>query len=153
MYLDLGIHSVGYLMPVIIEGLSSLKSLTLKLVPFEGNSFGNMNSLKQLNLAIAPEIDNNLLTKLFEMCPNIEELTLRGIFCNINVDSFVNLKKLRLNGDLSDEFNFDLFKNISNQLEELWIEFKNINDEMISKMFILSPTFRTYPFVLVKLHD
>ena len=133
MYLDIN-HMKHHLERVSIEGLSSLKFLSLKLESIEENSFGKMNSLTELTLDVKSEMNNDMSTKLFETCPNIEKLCLSGKFSNINLDNFVNLKKLRLCGDLSVEFNFDLFKNICNQLEELWIGFNNMNDESISKL-------------------
>ena len=120
---------------VRIEGLSSLKLLQLRLASIEESSFANMNSLQILRLAVEDEtIDKEILAKLFEICPNIEELDLDGQFSNINFDRFVNLKSLSLNGHLLDDFNFDLFKNICNRLEELWIEIDNLNDESMSKL-------------------
>ena len=68
------------------------------------------------------------------MCPNIEELYLYGNFSDINFDIFCNLKKLKLCGDILDGFNFDLFKNICIQLEELSIKFGNMDDESITKL-------------------
>ena len=119
---------------VNIEGLSSLKSLSLNLESIEGSSFQNLYSLKRLNLDIESEINNDMLTRLFEICPNIDELCLQGKFSNINFDCFTNLKKLRLSGDLSDDFNFDLFENICNQLEELTIGFKITDNEKITRL-------------------
>ena len=92
-----------------------------------------MHSLRKLNLCLKCEINNDLLIKLFEICPNIKELSLTGQFSNVNLDSFINLKKLELSGDLLDHFNFDLFANICNQLEELNIRFKNMDNESVSK--------------------
>ena len=55
-----------------------------------------------------------------EICQNIEALSLYGHFSNINLDGFVNLKRLKLCGELSDYFNyFDIFKNICDRLEEV----------------------------------
>ena len=119
---------------VNLEGLSSLKSLSLSLKSIEGNLFGNLNSLKQLTLHIESEINKDMLTKMFEICPNIEELCLYGKFSNINFDSFVNLKNFELRGEILEGFNFDVFKNICNQLEKLEIEFYEMNDEIISKL-------------------
>ena len=133
MYLDIN-YMKHHLERVNIEGLSSLKSLSLKLESIEENSFGKMNSLKELTLDVKNEINNDMSTKLFETCPNIEKLCLNGKFSNINLDNFVNLKNLELHGDILDGFNFDLFKNICKQLEKLSIEFKNIDDESTSKL-------------------
>lgn len=79
------------------------------------------------------EINKEILTKL-KVFPNIEELSLSGQFSDINFDSFINLKKLSLCGDLLYGFNFEVFKIIYNQLEELYIEFNDMNDEIISKL-------------------
>lgn len=118
-----------------MEGLSSLKSLTLRLDSIDESSFSNMKSLRQLSLCIRRVINNDFLTKLFETCPHIEELTLVGDhFSSVNFDRFVNLKKLTLCGNLLSDFNFDLFKNIYNQLEHLCLEFYNMNDEIMSKL-------------------
>ena len=61
-------------------------------------------------------------------------MSLTGQFSNVNLDSFINLKKLELSGYLLNDFNFDLFANICNQLEELNIRFKNMDDEIINKL-------------------
>ena len=117
-----------------MEGFSSLESLTLRLRSIETCSFGHMNSLRILDIDIidgSSEINDSFLTKLVEMCPNIEQLSLRGWFSNINFENFVNLKKLALFGHLSDNFNF---KNMCNQLEDLSIELFNMNDENVSKL-------------------
>ena len=76
-----------------------------------------------------------MLIKLFEICPNIEELYLDGQFSNINLDSFIHLKKLSLYGEMLDGFNFDLFANICNQLEDLEIALNNLNNKIILKLF------------------
>ena len=75
------------------------------------------------------------MQKLLEMCPNIEALKLSGYFSSLNLDRFVNLKKLELYGNLSDDFNYDLFENICIQLKELRIELENIDNESIIKLF------------------
>ena len=124
-----------YLKQVRIDGLSSLNSLSLKLESIEGSFVSNMYSLQTLCLNVRNSINIDSSIKLFEIFPNIEGLALDGQFSNINLDNFIRLKKLSLCGVLLDDFNFDLFKNIRNQLEELSISFKNMNDETISKLF------------------
>ena len=123
-----------YLERATIDGFSSLKSLSLRLVSIEGCSFTNLNSLRNVGLDVKSEINNEMLTKLFEMCPNIEELYLTGDFANISFDRFFNLKRLKLCGNLLDDFNFDVFKTICFQLEELSIKIKNMDDESIAKL-------------------
>ena len=98
-----------------MEGISSLKYLTLRVESIENGSFGNLNSLKQLSLNVTSEINNGLITKVFEMCPNIENLILDGQNSIIDLDK--NLKKLKLGGRSSDDFNYDLFENICYQLD------------------------------------
>lgn len=122
---------------VRIEGLSSLKSLKLRLASIERNSIGNMSSLRNLYLNFKSDFNNDLTTKLFEIFPNIEDLFLCGHFSNMNFDSFFNLKELflnGLNGDTLYNFNFDVFKNICNQLEGLFIYYNLINNVNMSKL-------------------
>ena len=123
-----------YLKRVRLEGISSLNSLALCLESIEESYFGKQSSLKTLRLQIKNEINNESSTNLFQMCPNIEEMYLYGDFSDINFDMFCNLKKLKLYGNLLDGFNFDLFKNIRIQLEELSIKFENMDDESIIKL-------------------
>ena len=104
-----------------IEGLSSLKSLSLRVESFKPSSYGNLNGLRRLSLAVKGEIDNDMIAKLFEICPHIEELSLGGQFSNINFDSFISLKMLGISGSYLEDFNFDILTNICNQLEELSI--------------------------------
>ena len=152
----------GSYFKVKIEGFSSLKSLSLGFVSLEEATFHNMCSLRKLRLCVRKgRINNDFLTKLFEMCPNIQDLSLIchfsiiefdsfailekcqnivavsliGSFSNINLDGFVNLKRLKLCGELLDDFNnFDIFRNICNRLEELLIKFKNMDDEIMSNL-------------------
>ena len=117
-----------------MEGFSSLQSLTLRLRSIEKCSFGLMNSLRILDLDVidcSSEINNSFLTNLIIMCPNIEQLSLRGWFSDINFENFANLKKLSLFGHLLDNFNLT---SMCNQLEDLSIELYNMNDQSISKL-------------------
>ena len=123
-----------YLERVRIEGLSSLKSLTLRLESIEGCYFDNLNSLRNLTLLLKSKIDNTSLANLFEICSNIEQLYLGGQFSFMNLDSLFNLKKLTLYGKLLDDFDYDLFKSICNQLEYLSMELFNMNDKSIPKL-------------------
>lgn len=95
LYLDLCLHGV-YLEQVSIASLSSHKTLSLQLASIEGRSFGYLYSLRDLRLSVKSELNKEKLAKLFESCPNIEELTLIANFSTINFDSFVNLKSLSL---------------------------------------------------------
>ena len=133
MFLEL-YHSDNYFLDrVNIEGLSSLKTLVLCLSSIEGISFGNQSSLKDLTL-FKSEFNNDSIIKLHKMCSNIEELSLKGNFSSLSFDSFLNLKKLSVIGSLLEDFDFELFKNICNQLEYLLIGFDNMHNDGICKL-------------------
>ena len=117
-----------------IEAFSSLESLSLRLVSISKFSFGHMNSLRILDLEFIDSftsIINDFFIKLVEMCPNIEQLSLYGWYSSINVENFVNLKKLSLSGHLRENF---ISMNMCNQLEDLSIELRNMNDENLSQL-------------------
>ena len=63
-------------------------------------------------------------THIFDQLQNIEEMFLHSNFHYFNLDSFVNLKSLLIRGYIQKDFNFDLFKNLANQLEHLGIYFQ-----------------------------
>ena len=92
--------------------------------------------MRDLTLFVQSELNNDSSTKLFEIFPNIEILYLHGKFSNINLDRFVNLKKLSIYGSSLNDFNLDLFKSICNQLESLKICLDNLDDEHISKLLV-----------------
>ena len=77
-----------------------------------------------------------ILDKFLRGSPNIEKLDLFGIFSYFNLDNFFCLNTLSLEGKIeTNEFNFDLFKNICSQLKSLKIRFDNIGEEILYKMF------------------
>lgn len=119
-----------------IEGFSSLRSLTLKANSTEVNfSIKNLESLKCLRLYTF-KIDQDILTRLLDQLQHIQELVLDGNLSYINLDNLVNLKCLTLCGTLNEScFNFELFKNLSNQLERLTIVLTNIDEKTLSKLF------------------
>ena len=85
--------------------------------------------------------ENNLFAHL----PSIENLTINvltekvkdmgGYLLNFNLDNLVNLKCLSLTGRLHKDFNFGLFKTICNHLEKLSINFPNVNNTYLAKLF------------------
>ena len=79
-------------------------------------------------------IDENITTKLCDQLRNIEQLSLSGDLSYFNLDDFVNLKSLVLKGVINDDFNFQLFKNLCNQLEQLSI-LSYIDSEVLFKLF------------------
>ena len=112
-----------------VEGLSSLKSLTVNLNTDDVDlSIKNLPSLAKLNLKISVTIDDQILTRLFDQVPHIQELCLNGNLSYFNLDSLVNLKVLALFGTIDKSFNFELFKNLCYQLEDIRIRLTK-NDE------------------------
>ena len=73
-------------------------------------------------------IDQHILTTFIDKLPNIEELFLHGNFSYFNLDHLVNLKVFGLIGKLNDDFNFELLKNLSYQLQKLSINLSNDYD-------------------------
>lgn len=93
--------------------------------------------MKYFHLAIPrTKIDDNnaTLSHLFDQLQNIEELVLYSNFYYFNLDNFVNLKKLLLRGNIRDGFNFELLKNLYNQLDDLSIYIHNIDYKTIFKL-------------------
>ena len=66
---------------------------------------------------------------------HIEKLYLHGRISHLNLDYLVNLKLLSLEGDLDAGFNFEIFKNLCNQLEVIKIGLNEIDEKTLVKMF------------------
>ena len=66
---------------------------------------------------------------------SLQELELYGNFSYFNLDNFVNLKILSIDGTIDESFNFELFKNLCNQLESLSISFTDIDFKALFKLF------------------
>lgn len=111
-----------------ISGLSSLEAIRVATNSFEVYfSIRNLPSLKEFHLS-TPKIDENIISQLLLQIPNIEELLLNGKLNYFSLDDFVNLRCLCLSGTLKDDFNFELFKKLSYQLESLiFLDMKQIN--------------------------
>ena len=92
-----------------IEGFSSLESLWL--------SFQSANQV--------------ILTNLSEL----RRLNLNGKLSQFNLNSLSNLKKLALKGKIMDDFNFQLFDKLCNQLEYIDISCSNFDNTCIEKLF------------------
>ena len=99
-------------------------------------SIRKLCSLKQLGLSSTPGIlGERLITDFIDVLPNIEILHLHGkIIPYLNLDKIINLKQLLLNGDINEDFNFELFKNFYNKLEFLIINITNIDYESLLKL-------------------
>lgn len=82
------------------------------------------------------KIDENLMTRILEQIPTIEELYLHGNISYINLDRLVNLRELSNAGTFDTEnFNFDLLKNLCKQLEKLKIVLKDLDEKSFFKLF------------------
>ena len=67
---------------------------------------------------------------------NIQELNLDGNFSYFNLDNLVNLRVLSLSGDIEKKyFNFELFKDLCNQLEDIKIILNDIDEEDFFQLF------------------
>ena len=123
-----------------IEGLSSLKTLHLGANSAEFHfSIRNLPSLIKLSFhSYSPftTIDENFVKRLLDQVPHIQELFLEGKLSYFNLDSLVNLKQLSLHGFKLENFNFELFKNLCNQLESLKIGISEIDQEDFFKLFV-----------------
>jgi hypothetical protein len=97
-------------------------------------TFRNLPELKEIYIFLY-SINSEFISELSDYLPNIETLTLNGTYSNLNLDNLKHLKNLYLIGYLMDDFNFDLFKNICNQLEEISIEVRNMDDKFLAKLF------------------
>ena len=88
-----------------------------------------------LSLSFSGKINNGVVTRLLKQVPHIQQLHLNGDLCYFNLDNFVNLRKLSLYGIINKNFNFELLKNLSSQLEDITIGFTNIDEEKFFKLF------------------
>lgn len=121
-----------------LEGLNSLKKLHLKANTAQVYfSIKNFPSLTNFSLSISGTIDDNIAIKLCEQLPHIEELNLKGNLSYFNFDSLFNLRVLELSGTIDETtFNFELFKNLCNQLEDIQIRLANIDENTFIKLFV-----------------
>ena len=81
------------------------------------------------------KINEDIVTRVFNQVPNIQELYLNGKLSYFNLDNFANLRELSLSGTINEEnssFNFELFKNLCNQLETIKIL---LDEKTIVKLF------------------
>ena len=60
---------------------------------------------------------------------SIQQLNLYGKFSYFNLDNFVNLNSISLDGTITEDLNFELFKNLCNQLETLVIKITDIHSK------------------------
>lgn len=116
-----------------IKGLSSLVDLQVGINSLE-ICFSIINlSLKCFDLSI-PRIDEKNTTHIFEQIQNVEKICIIGDLYYFNLDNLVNLKRLYIRGNICDGFNFELFKNLSNQLDHLSIAIHNYDYDTFLKL-------------------
>ena len=118
-----------------IENLSSLNSLNCYFGSVERISLKNLFALNELTINAKRYVNSDFLEMIINDCSNIESLSLDGSLSKFNLDKLQKLKKLKLNGNLMDNFDFDIFKNLCHQLTDLKILCNNIDNEMLFKMF------------------
>lgn len=115
-----------------IENLTSLQRINGNFTLVERISFKNLFALRDLNINLKLSDNSDITEMLIKHSPNIQSLSLGGFLSNFNLDKLIHLKKLQLGGKLMEDFDFDIFKNISNQLTDLTI---NIDNKTLNKMF------------------
>ena len=94
-------------------------------------SMNKLSSLTRLFLSISGTIDEDVVTRLLEQVQHIQELFLDGNLSYFNLDHLVNLKRLSLSGSINENFNFEIFKNLSGQLEDITIGLSNIDGDFV----------------------
>ena len=92
-------------------------------------------ALRELGLIFNKPINSELISRIFGYMLNIEILELSGKLSNFNLDSLINLKGCYLFGKIMEDFNFSLYDNLCNQLDEIQIVCKNIDDKSLHKLF------------------
>ena len=96
----------------------------------------NLPSLTNLSLTFYENVNEDIVTRLLDQVPHIQELHLNDTLSYFNLDNLVNLKVISLSGRINENFNFELFKNLLNQLEVLFINnITNIDYESLLKLF------------------
>lgn len=119
-----------------IKGLSSLETLFLRANSSEVQiTMKNLTSLSRLGLSLTDTIDEDIVTGLLDQVPHIQKLHLDGNLGYFNLDHLVNLRVLKIFETINEDFNLDLFKNLSDQLENIWIEVTNIDEKILVKLF------------------
>lgn len=105
--------------------------------PIETITLGNLISLQDLKFELLGDpINSDIQIRLLDRLPTVKKQTLTGRLSNFNLDNLVCLQDLSLDGLLENDFNYDLFRNLSNQLTNLSISLTNACNIRMSKLFI-----------------
>ena len=95
----------------------------------------NLPKLRSLSLDIFQAINFELHSFIFDHFPNIEELSLKGKLFNFNLDNLHCLNSIKFDGTFMYDFNWDILKNICNQLEKIVISCSNFDNQYFDKLF------------------
>ena len=105
-------------------------------------AFKNLE-LIQFNLDLIGSINSEIVSRIYDNLSYIQILYLNATYlCEFNLDRFVNLTALVIVGRIQDDFNFSLFDNLCNRLEQL-VLICDIDNERFAKLFHA----RTFPFL------
>ena len=91
--------------------------------------------MRRVELSLYSSINSEVLFKFIENLPYIEILHLIGKLSDFNLDSLSNLKQLYLYGRIMDDFNDHLFDNLCNQLEDINICCRNLDNKCVENLF------------------
>jgi Leucine-rich repeat (LRR) protein len=97
-------------------------------------SIQNSPLIKTLFLIISGTIDDAIVGNLIHL-QKIQDVHFKGKLSYFDLDNFVNLRELSLNGTINEHFNFELFKNLCNKLVILEIFLENIDEKTLVKLF------------------
>ena len=87
--------------------------------------------MKFLNVVTSCTIDDDMMTQLLDQVKHIEQFELNAHHSDYNLDYLFNLKLLSLRGIITQDFNYELFKNICCQLEEVNIALVNVDEKKL----------------------
>ena len=90
-------------------------------------SIKNLPSLTKTSLY--GSIYEEIVRRVLDQVQHIQELHISNVLSYFSLDNLVNLRVFSLFGRIDEKFNFELFKSLSNRLEDITISLYNIDDE------------------------
>ena len=110
----------------------------------DNRTLSNCRELLEINIDGLPCLENlqfgvNSKNTNFTIYSNyanysLQYLDLSGNLSYFNLNNFIKLTSLRLDGSILETFNFELFKNLCNQLESLEITFDKFDEKSFFKL-------------------
>lgn len=94
-----------------------------------------MENLKFFELNSLSTIDESITEQFFDQLQNIERISICGKLSYFNLDNFQHLKAIYLEGTIDENFNFRLFRFLSQRLENLSFSFENIDEGTLFELF------------------